>query len=92
MTLTNHVPEYIEVQYKHAARSLSQLIPMPRLPGGKKSEPFSKAGTAYVRLYWARLVSMRLVLEETPNRQAATEFEDELVPSQHLLHPLNAAG
>ncbi|CAK9003288.1 Titin (Connectin), partial [Durusdinium trenchii] len=48
VTLTNHVPEYIEVQYKHSA------------------------GTAYVRLYWA-----------------ATEFEDELVPSQYLLHPLN---
>lgn len=32
----------------------------------------AKAGTAYVRLYWA-----------------ATEFEDELVPSEYLLHPLN---
>ena len=31
-----------------------------------------KAGTAYVRLYWA-----------------ATEFEDELIPSEYLLHALN---
>eukprot|EP00438_Fugacium_kawagutii_P008206 Skav229049 [mRNA] locus=scaffold2828:85534:90958:+ [translate_table: standard] len=37
--LENHVPTYIEVQYKHSAW-----------------EP-SGAGTAYVRLYWVRLLS-----------------------------------